>query len=100
MRLKDKVAVVTGAGQGMGRAIARRFAAEGATVVAMDLNLQAAQETVAGGSGVAMQLNIADSAAVSAAFDEIVARLGRVDVLVNNAGVKSVDAFADIADDT
>ena len=55
MRLKDKVAVVTGAGQGMGRAIARRFAAEGATVVAMDLNLQAAQETVAGGNGVAMQ---------------------------------------------
>ena len=100
MRLKDKVAVVTGAGQGMGRAIARRFAAEGATVVAMDLNVQAAQETVAGGSGVAMQINIADSAAVSAAFDEIVARLGRVDVLVNNAGIGSVDAFADIADDT
>lgn len=48
MKLKDKVALVTGAGQGMGRAIARQFAAEGAIVVALDLNLEAAQQTLEG----------------------------------------------------
>ena len=98
MRLAGKVAVVTGAGQGMGRAIAQRFAQEGATVVAIDVNLEAAQQTLAGTNGLALQVNIADSAAVNAAFDQTMAKLGHVDVLVNNAGVGSVDAFADIPD--
>ena len=102
MKLKDKVALVTGAGQGMGRAIAQRFVAEGATVVALDLNLEAAQQTLAGlgGSSVARCLNVTDSAAVAAVVDEVVALFGRVDVLVNNAGTGAVDAFADITDDT
>lgn len=102
MRLKDKVALVTGAGQGMGRAIARRFAQEGAIVVALDLNLEAAQQTLAdaGGQSIARSLNVADSAAVAAIVDEVVATFGSVDVLVNNAGVGSVDAFADIPDET
>jgi 3-oxoacyl-[acyl-carrier protein] reductase len=102
MKLKDKVALVTGAGQGMGRAIAQRFIAEGATVVALDLNLEAAQQTLAGlgGSSVARSLNVADSVAVAAVVDELVALFGRVDVLVNNAGTGAVDAFADITDDT
>lgn len=102
MRLKDKVALVTGAGQGMGRAIARCFAQEGATVVALDLNLEAAQQTLEGldGLSIARGLNVADSAAVTAVMDEIVAQFGRLDVLVNNAGVGSVDAFADISDET
>ena len=100
MRLQNKVAVVTGAGQGMGRAIARLFAAEGATVVAIDVNLAAAQETVAGTSGSALNVNIGDSAAVNAAFEQALAQYGHVDVLVNNAGVGSVDAFADIPDET
>ena len=63
MKLNDKVAVVTGAGQGMGRAIARLFAQEGAKVIALDLKLDNAQQTVAGSSGVARKLNVADSAA-------------------------------------
>lgn len=103
MRLAGKVALVTGAGQGMGRAIARLFAAEGAIVVALDLNLGAAQQTLEGagsGDSVARSLNVGDSAAVKAAFDEIVEKFGRIDILVNNAGVGSVDAFADIADET
>ena len=63
MRLKDKVVLVTGAGQGMGRAIARCFVQEGATVVALDLNLEAAQESLAGLSGrsIARCLNVGDS---------------------------------------
>ena len=100
MRLAGKVAVVTGAGQGMGRAIAQRFGQEGATVVAIDVNLEAAQQTLAGLQGLALQVNIADSAAVNAAFDQVMGRFGHVDVLVNNAGVGSVDAFADIPDET
>ena len=100
MRLDNKVCVVSGAGQGMGRAIARRLAAEGAHVAAIDVNLEAAQATLEGSAGLALRIDIGDSAAVGKAFDDIVARWGRVDVLVNNAGVGSVDAFADIADET
>ncbi|MBS0466536.1 MAG: SDR family NAD(P)-dependent oxidoreductase, partial [Proteobacteria bacterium] len=93
MKLKDKVALVTGAGQGMGRAIAQRFAAEGATVVALDLNLEAAQQTIAdlAGQHLALALNVADSAAVNAMVDSVVAQRGRVDVLVNNAGTGGMD---------
>ncbi len=102
MKLKDKVALITGAGQGMGRAIAQRFIAEGATVVALDLNLESAQQTLAGlgGNSLARCLNVADSGAVAAVVNEVVALFGRVDVLVNNAGTGAVDAFADITDET
>jgi 3-oxoacyl-[acyl-carrier protein] reductase len=102
MRLAGKVAVVTGAGQGMGRAIAQRFADEGATVVAVDLNEEAARQTLQGkpGKHLARSSNVADSAAVDALFVEIREKLGAVDVLVNNAGVGSVDQFADIPDAT
>ncbi len=102
MRLRDKVALVTGAGQGMGRAIARRFAQEGAPVVALVLNLEAAEQTLAGlgGRSMARAISVADSAAVAAVVDEVMATFGRVDVLVNNAGIGSVDAFADIPDET
>ena len=100
MRLKDKIAVITGAGQGMGRAMARMFAAEGGTVVAVDVNLAAAEETMAGLAGAAYKVNIGDSAEVNALFETLLASYGRVDVLVNNAGVGSVDAFADISDET
>lgn len=102
MRVKDKVVLVTGAGQGMGRAMARCFVQEGAHVVALDLNLEAAQQSIEGfaGRSLARGLNVADSAAVAAVFDEVMGTFGRIDVLVNNAGIGSVDAFADIQDDT
>ena len=102
MRLAGKVAVVTGAGQGMGRAIAQQFAQEGATVVALDLNEAAAQESLAGlaGQHMARSVNVADSKAVAQVFSDVQAQLGSVDVLVNNAGVGSVDQFADIPDET
>ena len=102
MRLAGKVAVVTGAGQGMGRAIAQRFADEGATVVALDLNEEAAKQTLEGKGGkhIARAVNVADSAAVNQLFADIQKDLGAVDVLVNNAGTGAVDQFADITDET
>ena len=101
MRLAGKVAVVTGAGQGMGRAIAQRFADEGATVVALDLNEEAAKQTLQGKNGkhIARSVNVADSAAVNQLFADIKKDLGAVDVLVNNAGTGGVDQFADITDE-
>lgn len=102
MKLVNKVAFVTGAGQGMGRAMVRRFAEEGAAVVAADINLDAARETIEGlpaGRALALACNVADSASVAAAMAAVVERFGRLDVLVNNAGVGSVDAFLDTPDE-
>ena len=91
MRFANKVAVVTGAGQGMGRAIAQRLVREGARVVALDLKEAKARETIqqVGGdaAGFARVCNIADSAAVKALFAEVDEKYGQLDVLVNNAGI-------------
>src|SRR5438270_5086978 len=91
MRLQDKIVVITGAGSGMGLAMATRFAAEGAKVIAGDWNadrLDAAVEDIrrSGGTIVGAQGNIADQAAANALVDLAVDTHGRIDVLVNNAG--------------
>jgi 3-oxoacyl-[acyl-carrier protein] reductase len=93
MRLAEKVAVVTGAGSGIGRAIAQAFAREGATVAVVDVRESAAQETVAllgAGQHRAFACDVADGASVVRAFEAIDAGHGRVDVVVNNAGVDKV----------
>ncbi|WEL57772.1 SDR family oxidoreductase [Pseudomonas kermanshahensis] len=101
MKLANKVALITGAGQGMGRAIAQRFAEAGAWVVAADINLQAARQTVEGlGENVlALACDVADSTSVVAAMQALEARFGRLDILVNNAGVGSVDTLVDTPDE-
>ncbi len=87
MSLAGKLAAVTGGGSGIGRAICRRFAEEGATVAVLDVRLAAAQATVDElGAGLALQADVSDSAAVDAAFEQIERDLGTLDVLVNNAG--------------
>ena len=94
MRLKDRVALVTGAGSGIGRAIALRFAEEGARVIVNDVTPEKAQETVdaiAAGSeaarGRALAADVADSGQVKRMFAEIDRELGALDILVNNAGI-------------
>jgi 3-oxoacyl-[acyl-carrier protein] reductase len=91
MKLKDRVALVTGGGSGLGRAIALRFAEEGAHVVVNELRLDAAERTVAELKGPvggrALQADVADSAQVKAMFATIERELGGLDILVNNAGI-------------
>ncbi|GAA1799029.1 3-oxoacyl-ACP reductase FabG [Luedemannella flava] len=91
-RFAGRVAVVTGAAQGIGAATARRLAAEGAAVAVIDLDLDraepVAQEIIAaGGAAKAYSCDVTDGAAVTDTIDRVVADLGSLDVLVNNAGI-------------
>ncbi len=101
MKFADKVVFVTGAGQGMGRAIVRHFAEQGASVVAADINAEAAAAAVAefGARGLGLACNVADAVSVRSAFDAAEERFGRLDVVVNSAGVGSVDGFVDTPDE-
>jgi 2-hydroxycyclohexanecarboxyl-CoA dehydrogenase len=91
-RFTEKVCVVTGAGGGIGSAIARRLAREGATVVVCDVDgaaagTVAAEITAEGGTAEVAQFDLADASACVQVVDDVVARHGHLDVLVNNAGV-------------
>ena len=87
-RFVDQVVIVTGAGHGIGRAIAERFAAEGARVVVNDLSPDRAREVAQalGPNSMAAPADVSSKAAVDALFEDVLARHGKVDVLVNNAG--------------
>lgn len=89
MRLAGKVAIVTGAASGMGKAIAELYAKEGAKVVVSDMNLDGAQAVVEGISGeaFAIQTDVTSEEALQQLFDETVKTFGQVDILVNNAGI-------------
>jgi NAD(P)-dependent dehydrogenase (short-subunit alcohol dehydrogenase family) len=86
-RLQDRVAVITGAGSGIGLASARRLAAEGATVVAVDIDEAAGQAAAAETGGVFLAVDVADEEQVRQLFDGIATRFGRIDVAFNNAGI-------------
>jgi 3-oxoacyl-[acyl-carrier protein] reductase len=90
-RLQGKVALVTGAARGLGLAIAKRFVEEGAQVVVNDVDIVAAEKAAAPLGGVALAADVSDSAAVRRMFEATAKRFGRLDVLVNNAGISGVE---------
>jgi 3-hydroxybutyrate dehydrogenase len=96
----DKVAIVTGAASGIGKEIALRFAAEGGVPVIADLNFDAADATAReikakGSDAFAVAMNVADEAAVEKGVADTIAKYGRIDVLVSNAGIQIVKPIVD-----
>ncbi|NMM05633.1 3-oxoacyl-ACP reductase FabG [Polaromonas sp.] len=92
MQLKDRVAIVTGAGQGIGTAVAAAYAREGARVAVVDMNIESAQGVAAeinaaGGQAIAVACNVAVREQVFAMAAQVTQTWGRVDILVNNAGI-------------
>ncbi|MBM3689601.1 MAG: SDR family oxidoreductase [Actinobacteria bacterium] len=101
---EGRVALITGAGSGIGRAITLRLAGDGARVAVVDVKADAAQATVhlveqVGGTAIALTADVRDRAQVSRAVEDTVAQLGRLDLLANNAGVVRMANFENLTDD-
>lgn len=102
MRLKDKTAIVTGAGAGIGKQIAQAFAREGARLCIADIDARAAERAAAeirenGGAAIGLLLDVTSEAQVDAVIDQAAAQLGGIDILVANAGIQHLDTIADVS---
>lgn len=102
MKLQDKVALITGAGAGIGEATARLFAREGATVIVADRNIELALSVAEsiGAKAFAVQADVSDAAQVKAMIDKSVAHFGGLDILVNNAGFGTLGTVVTLDEDT
>ena len=104
MQFKDKIVIVTGAGSGIGKATALEFSKLGATVAVCDINIDNAQQTIidigrTSGRAKAFYINVADSSSVAGAITNILDEYGRLDILVNVAGIIFLGKIEDITDD-
>jgi len=101
LRLKNKVAIVTGAASGIGKAIAERFTEEGARVAIADLDLTAVLKTAEkiGPPAFAIHVDVGQMASVEAMVEKVKANLGQVDILVNNAGVSYITPFHECSEE-
>ena len=104
MRLKDRVAIVTGGGSGIGQGISLRLAEESARVAIWDVNLDGARDTAqqiekAGSKALALKVDVSSTAEVEAAVKEVLSRFGRIDILVNNAGISRPSKVANMTDE-
>ena len=104
MRLKDRVAIVTGGAQGIGEAITTRLAEEGAKVAILDMRLEPAQEVAKGlkergFDALALKADISQKAEIQAAVSEVVSAYGRVDILVNNAAYHRMSKVTEITEE-
>ncbi len=103
-RLTGKVAIVTGAGQGIGKAIALRLAREGSDVVVAEYNAHSAETAAAeiealGRRTLAHQVDVANVSAVRQMVDAVIARYGRIDILVNNAGITQTKPLMEVTEE-
>lgn len=102
-KLADKVAIVTGSGRGIGKAIAAALQAEGAKIVISDINEELCNETSAElsklGDVIGVACNVTDTASVEAMVAKVMEKWGRIDVLVNNAGITRDDLFMRMSED-
>ena len=100
--LDGRCALVTGAARGIGRAIAARLAEEGARVAVSDISATEAQATAAsiGGAAIGIELDVTDDTSIHRAVDDVAARLGPIDVLVNNAGWDRMEPFVESSPET
>lgn len=104
MRLANKIAIITGAGSGIGKSTALRFAAEGATVIINDLQADNGSQTVAeiveqDGQALFVQGDVTDGADMKQLADTVIARYGRIDILFNNAGISGIGLLHEIEPD-
>ena len=104
MRIKDRVAIVTGAGGRIGRGISTRLAEEGARVVVVDVNLETAEETVDlikknDGEAVALKVDVTQKAEIQSMADKVLESYGQIDILVNNAGMDHKEPIVEYDED-
>jgi 3-oxoacyl-[acyl-carrier protein] reductase len=104
VRLKDKVAIITGSARGIGQATAWKFAAEGAKVVVCDLERNGVRRSrlaiiAAGGQAIGFTVNVTDKASIAAMVKGVIDKHGRIDVLVNNAGIVDDAMFRKMSDE-
>ncbi|EKS29852.1 SDR family NAD(P)-dependent oxidoreductase [Afipia felis] len=100
MRLKGKVAIVTGGASGIGKAMCKAFAAEGANVVVVDIDEQKGKEAAKeiAGQSTSLQADVTNSASMNKMAEEVDRQFGRIDILVNNVGVRITKPFLDHTD--